>query len=62
MFDVLETESRAVDLFVPAGTAPGEYLIEVGMYRAGDLARCLTLDQDGLPVERVVLGTVRVEP
>jgi hypothetical protein len=57
-----ETIDDLVTLVVPAGTAPGEYLVEVGMYRAGDLARCLTLDQDGLPVERVVLGTVRVEP
>jgi hypothetical protein len=51
-----------VTLIVPVGTAPGEYLVEVGMYRASDLARCLTLDPEGLPVERVVLGVVRVEP
>jgi hypothetical protein len=57
-----ETIDDLVTLVVPASTTPGEYLVEVGMYRAGDLARCLTLDQDGLPVERVVLGTVRVEP
>jgi hypothetical protein len=57
-----ETIDDIVTLIVPAGTAPGEYEVEVGMYRAGDLARCLTLDQDGLPVERVVLGMVRVEP
>ena len=57
-----ETVDDVVTLIVPAGTAPGEYLVEVGMYRASDLARCLTLDPDGLPVERVVLGMVRVEP
>jgi hypothetical protein len=56
------TVDDVVTLIVPVGTAPGEYLVEVGMYRASDLARCLTLDPEGLPVERVVLGVVRVEP
>ena len=32
------------------------------MYRASDLARCLTLNQDGVPVRHLMLGTVRVEP
>jgi hypothetical protein len=31
------------------------------MYRAEDLARCLILGEDAL-VDRVVLGTVRVQP
>jgi hypothetical protein len=51
-----------VTLGIPAGAAPGDYLVEVGMYRAADLARCLTLNDDGVPVDRVVLGAVRVEP
>jgi hypothetical protein len=34
----------------------------VGMYRAEDLARALTLNQDGVPVDRVMLGTVRIRP
>ena len=57
-----ETVEDRVTLEIPAGVAPGDYLVEVGMYRAADLARCLTLNGDGAPVERVVLGTVRVEP
>jgi hypothetical protein len=32
------------------------------MYRAEDLARILTLNGDGVPVDRIVLGTVRIEP
>jgi hypothetical protein len=31
------------------------------MYRAEDLARCLTLNEDGIPVDRVVLGAIRVD-
>jgi hypothetical protein len=57
-----ETIDDVVTLAVPADAPAGDYAVEVGMYRAGDLAPCLTLDQDGVPVERVVLGTVRVEP
>jgi hypothetical protein len=49
-----------VTLAVPVDAPPGEYTVEVGMYRAADLARCLTLDRDGIPVRQVVLGTVRV--
>jgi hypothetical protein len=51
-----------VTLTVPADAAAGDYIVEAGMYRAGDLARCLTLDGEGVPVERVVLGAVRVGP
>jgi hypothetical protein len=51
-----------VTLAIPVGAAPGDYLVEVGMYRAVDLARCLTLNEDDVLVDRVVLGTVRVEP
>jgi hypothetical protein len=49
-----------VTLAVPEDAPPGEYSLEVGMYRAQDLARCLTLDAKGMPVDRVVLGTVQV--
>lgn len=50
-----------ITLDVPAGTPPGEYTLEVGMYHAEDLARCLLMD--GLVmVDRVVLGSVQVEP
>lgn len=56
------TIDDVVNLAVPEDVAPGDYTIEVGMYRAEDLARCLTLDQDGLSLDRVVLGGVRVQP
>jgi hypothetical protein len=55
-----ETIDDTVTLAIPAETPAGEYVVEVGMYRAGDLARCLTLNSEGVPVEQVVLGTVRV--
>ncbi|HSR31304.1 MAG TPA: hypothetical protein VLY63_12125, partial [Anaerolineae bacterium] len=51
-----------VTLSVPENTPSGEYVVEVGMYRAGDLARALTLDGEGAPLDRVILGTVRVGP
>ncbi len=51
-----------VTLTIPADTPPGDYSVEVGMYRAQDLVRCLTLDADGTPLERVELGRVRVGP
>jgi hypothetical protein len=57
-----EAVDDVVTLVVPAEVAPGAYVVEVGMYRAENLARCLTLDPEGLPVEQVVLGTVQVEP
>jgi hypothetical protein len=57
-----ESVEDRVTLEIPADAAPGDYLVEVGMYRAADLARCLTLNDDGVPVDRVVLGAVRVEP
>jgi hypothetical protein len=49
-----------VMLAIPEEIPEGEYTVEVGMYRAEDLARCLTLGRDGIPVRQVVLGTVRL--
>jgi hypothetical protein len=57
-----ETINDVVRLTVPANIPPGDYTVEVGMYRAEDPARCLTLTQDRVPVDRVVLGTERIEP
>jgi hypothetical protein len=57
-----ETVADRVVLQVPGGLAPGDYRVEVGMYRAADLARCLTLDGEGRPIPSVILGTVRVGP
>ena len=57
-----EAIEDSVTLQVPPDALPGDYAVEVGMYRAGDLARCLTLDGAGTPVARVVLGRVRIEP
>ena len=57
-----ETINDTVTVMVPASTSPGDYTLEVGMYRAEDLARVLTLNGNGVPVDRIVLGTVRIEP
>jgi hypothetical protein len=54
-------EDRVI-LAVPEGLPGGEYAVEAGMYRAADLARCLTLGADGALLERVALGAVQVEP
>lgn len=51
-----------VSLTVPADLGAGDYVVEAGMYRADDLALALTLSVDGALVDRLVLGTVRVEP
>jgi hypothetical protein len=57
-----ETIEDVVTLTVPADAQVGEYVVESGMYRAGDLALCLTLDDKGMPLDRIALGRVRVEP
>ena len=57
-----ETVKDRVVLDIPADAPPGEYTVEVGMYRARDLARCLTLDGAGLPVGSVNLGAARLRP
>jgi hypothetical protein len=57
-----EAVEDLVTLVVPGALPAGEYAVEVGMYRAADLARCLTLDPKGVPVSQVVLGTVRIGP
>jgi hypothetical protein len=57
-----EAIDDAVTLTVPASTLAGAYTVEVGMYRAADLARCLTLNAEGALLDRVVLGTVQVGP
>jgi hypothetical protein len=57
-----DTIEDSVTLTVPASASPGDYTVEVGMYRAADLARCLTLNMDGTPVDRIVLGAVHVGP
>jgi hypothetical protein len=51
-----------VTLSLPEDLSAGEYVVEIGMYRADDLARGLTLNEDGVPVGRVRLGTVRIQP
>jgi hypothetical protein len=56
------TIADTVVLDVPSGTEPGDYTVEVGMYRAEDLARAMTLSADGAPLDQVTLGAVRVEP
>jgi len=56
-----ETVTDTISLPIPASTSPGDYTVEVGMYRAEDLAPCLLLDADGGLLDRVVLQ-VRIEP
>jgi hypothetical protein len=57
-----ETIDDSVTLVVPADAPSGEYAVEVGMYRAEDLVRVLTLNPQGVPVDRTVLGSVRIGP
>ncbi len=47
-------------LAIPPTAPAGVYTLDVGIYRAADLSPRLTLDEAGYPVERLVLGTVRV--
>ncbi|MCL7452218.1 MAG: hypothetical protein M8467_04125 [Anaerolineae bacterium] len=49
-----------VSLAVPGDLGPGDYGLVTGMYRAEDLAGCLTLDAAGRPVAEIFLGTIRV--
>jgi hypothetical protein len=56
-----EVVEDMVMLAIPADVHAGEYIVEVGMYRAADLARCLTLDREGTVVREVVLGTVHLK-
>jgi hypothetical protein len=51
-----------VDLLVPGDASAGDYTLEAGMYRAEDLARCLTLNGEGMPLDRILLGAVHIEP
>ena len=57
-----ESVDDRIVLSIPAEAPAGEYRLVAGMYRAGDLARCLTLDAEGRPTAEIDLGTVRVAP
>jgi hypothetical protein len=57
-----ETITDVVHLGIPSDTPPGDYTAEAGMYRATDLSRCLTLNEEGVPLDRILLGTVHVAP
>jgi hypothetical protein len=56
-----KTVTDTINLSIPAGASPGEYTVEVGMYRAEDLARCLLMGADGELLDRVALQ-VRIDP
>jgi hypothetical protein len=56
-----KTVTDTISLPIPAGAPPGEYTVEVGMYRAEDLAHALLFGADGALLDRVVLQ-VRIEP
>lgn len=48
-------------LYIPPGTPPGEYVLEVGMYYWPTMQRLSILDEQGLPKDnRVLLGEVQV--
>jgi 4-amino-4-deoxy-L-arabinose transferase-like glycosyltransferase len=58
-----EYVADAHDLLVPAGLAPGEYIVEVGMYDAGvpGMPRLSILGDEGqAQVDRVIFGPVPV--
>jgi hypothetical protein len=52
----------AWDLPLPATTPPGRYTLEVGFYKASDLAPRPTLDAAGQPVWPLTLSTIEVTP
>lgn len=47
-------------LALPPDVPPGAYAVEVGLYRASDMATAMTLGADGLPLPRLVVGRVKV--
>lgn len=47
---------------IPLGAPAGRYTLEAGMYLAQDLSPRLTLGKDGVPVERLLLATLRLAP
>jgi hypothetical protein len=57
-----ETIEDTVVLAVADDVLPGDYAVQVGMYRAKDLARCLLLDKEGVLVDQVIVGTVQIGP
>ncbi len=56
-----EAVTDTISLSIPVDAPPGEYTVQVGMYRAEDLARALLIGDDGALLDRVVLP-VRIEP
>lgn len=57
-----ETVDDVVTLSVPLGLKPGLYTVEAGMYRAQDLARCLTLSVEGELRDQLTLGVLQIGP
>jgi hypothetical protein len=51
-----------VVLVVPDNSSASVYTVEAGIYRASDLARCLTLNSEGELLDRLDLGIVHVFP
>ena len=47
-------------LRLPAGSAPGRYSVEVGLYRASDLAPAMTLDEAARPVARLFAAPIKI--
>jgi hypothetical protein len=57
-----ETIEDTVVLALADDVLPGDYVVQVGMYRAEDLARCLLLAKEGVLVDHVIVGTVQIGP
>ncbi len=58
-----ETIPDNYGIMIPPGTAPGEYTLEIGMYRADDGTRLPITDRDGqASSDHLILGTVRITP
>jgi hypothetical protein len=51
-----------ISLTLPADAPGGDYRVEVGLYRAQDLARCLFFDPGYGLVDRITLGTIHLAP
>ena len=51
------------ELAVDPGAPGGDYILEIGMYEEGTAQRLSVLNEEGQAVgDRILLGTVRIEP
>ncbi|MBL7183795.1 MAG: hypothetical protein ISS50_05030 [Anaerolineae bacterium] len=58
-----EVVADEYELTVDADAPGGDYILEIGMYEEGTAQRLRVLNEEGLAVgDRILLGTVRIEP